>query len=223
MSDIQGDSFASAHEIETPYQNTAYINYAKDYDFYKFVPTVSGTYKMYTEGSLDTYGHLYNSSQSQLTYNDDAGDGTNFLISYSLTAGQTYYLKARAYSTTRTGAYTIHIINAESNSTASYTSGVIYPISISAQNIEDVSDKTFCIEYDSSKFEVYDLCAFTEYQDKDEGYISGTGIKILKTSNGEIRFSVDNEFEVSSFSGIVNIIRLKAKTTGSHNINVRVQ
>ncbi len=64
---------------------------------YKFTPSTSGTYYFYSTGSYDTYGYLYDANGSQLTYNDDAGAGSNFLISYSCTANTTYYIKARSY------------------------------------------------------------------------------------------------------------------------------
>ena len=67
------------------------------YVYLKFVPETSGTYYFYSTGSKDSYGVLCNASDSSLTYNDDAGAGNNFLMSYSCTAGSTYYVKARAY------------------------------------------------------------------------------------------------------------------------------
>ena len=41
---------------------------------------------IYTEGTTDTRGYLYNSSRAQLAYNDD-NDGINFAIKYSLVKG----------------------------------------------------------------------------------------------------------------------------------------
>lgn len=166
---------------------------------------------------------MYNSAQSQIAYNDDSGAVNNFLISYDLTAGQTYYLKVRAYSSTKTGTYTINIVNAESNSSASYTAGNIYSVKITASNVENAAQKIFCLEYDSSKFDIYDLCGFTPNCDTEEGSIQGTGIKILKASDGEIRFTVEDELNLKLISGVVNVVRLKAKTTGIHNINVRIK
>ena len=75
----------------------------------KFVPSTSGTYLFYSTGSSDTYGILYNSSGSQLTSNDDSGDGNNFLISYSLTSGTTYYIGVRYYSSSYSGTIPLTI------------------------------------------------------------------------------------------------------------------
>ena len=73
-------------------------NNTNNYKYYAFVPLVSGSITIYTTGSLDTYGYLYNSSKSQLTHNDDDGEGNNFSITYSVTAGTLYYIVPCGYS-----------------------------------------------------------------------------------------------------------------------------
>ena len=67
------------------------------YKYYAFVPLVSGSITLYSTGSSDSYGYLYNSSKSQLTYNDDGGSNNNFSITYSVTAGTLYYVAPCAY------------------------------------------------------------------------------------------------------------------------------
>lgn len=67
--------------------------------YYAFVPLVSGSVTIYTNGGMsDTYGFLYNSNKSQLTYDDDGGDGNNFKITYTVTAGTLYYVWPAGYS-----------------------------------------------------------------------------------------------------------------------------
>ena len=66
---------------------------------FKFVPSTTGTYVFETQGGYDTYATLYNSSVSSLSSNDDGGVGYNFKISKQLTAGQTYYIDIKIYST----------------------------------------------------------------------------------------------------------------------------
>ena len=70
---------------------------SSSYRYYAFVPLVSETITIYTTGSSDTYGYLYNSSKSQLTYDDDDGSNNNFSISYAVTAGTLYYIRPCAY------------------------------------------------------------------------------------------------------------------------------
>lgn len=82
---------------------TSFTINANDTTFYQFVPEQTGTYRFYTIVTDDTYGYLQDANKSALTSNDDGGYGTNFMISYNLTAGQTYYVGARYYDTTKTG------------------------------------------------------------------------------------------------------------------------
>ncbi len=74
-----------------------------------FIPTHSGEYIFYTEGSSDTYGYLLDADKNQLTYNDDGGSGNNFRMTYNLTAGSTYYIGAGYYSDNSSGYITLVI------------------------------------------------------------------------------------------------------------------
>ena len=67
-------------------------------------PGVSGTYVFEsTNTSGDPVGFLYNSARSELSYNDDGGEGHNFKITYDLSANTTYYLGVRFYSASSSG------------------------------------------------------------------------------------------------------------------------
>ena len=63
-----------------------------------FVPLVSGNITITASGSYDTFGVLYNSEMVALAQDDDnASDGSNFLIVYNVTAGEPITL-AREHS-----------------------------------------------------------------------------------------------------------------------------
>ncbi len=69
-----------------------------------FVPLVSGNITITSSGEYDTFGTLYNAEMVALVQNDDgAADGINFHIVYNVTAGETYYIGARAFSSTTIG------------------------------------------------------------------------------------------------------------------------
>ena len=78
--------------------------------WYKFTPSTTAYYTVYTSGSLDTVGYLYDSNCNQLDYDDDDGSGLNFKIVNRLIAGQTYYIKARAFGG-NTGYFNIVVTN----------------------------------------------------------------------------------------------------------------
>ena len=78
---------------------TAEITEAGQVIYYRFVPNMDGVYCVYSSVDHDdTYGYLYDASWNEIAANDDGGDGTNFLITASLTAGDTYYVGVRYYN-----------------------------------------------------------------------------------------------------------------------------
>ncbi|MBO7149358.1 MAG: InlB B-repeat-containing protein, partial [Clostridia bacterium] len=85
---------------------------SSNYRYYAFVPLVSGSITIYSTSSSDTYGYLFNAVKTQIAYDDDSGDGGNFSITYSVTAGQLYYIVACAYSSSVACSGTIYISGA---------------------------------------------------------------------------------------------------------------
>ena len=102
-----GTSFEKAYIMTTGQTLDAIIDTAGEYVYFVFTATESKTYTFQSNGSYDTYGYLYNSSQSQISSNDDSGDGNNFLISRSMSAGETVYIGVRMYSSSNTGTFTV--------------------------------------------------------------------------------------------------------------------
>lgn len=78
--------------------------------YFRFVPTKSGTYKIYSTGSIDSKCTLLDASGSELTTNDDGGEGNNFSITYNCVANTAYYIKAYLYSSSATGSYTLNVV-----------------------------------------------------------------------------------------------------------------
>ncbi len=75
-----------------------------------FVPLTSGNVTITSSGDYDTFGVLYDEDMVMLVQNDDGGaDGKSFHIVYNVTAGKTYYIGARAFSSTTVGTATVSI------------------------------------------------------------------------------------------------------------------
>ena len=104
---VTGSSFDSAISAIRGSSYTVNITTGGQIVYFVFRPTTSRTYTIQSTGSGDTYATLYNSSKSSITSNDDGGNGNNFLISYSMTAGETYYIAVRYYSSSTTGSFTV--------------------------------------------------------------------------------------------------------------------
>lgn len=100
------DTLSTASRI---YVNTTYawsINPAGDVDYAKFRVPSAGTFTVYTTGSMDSYGRLYNSSGSLLKSNDDQSSSNyNFKIQYEAKTAGDYYIRVNHYSRYGTGTY----------------------------------------------------------------------------------------------------------------------
>lgn len=62
------------------------------YAYYRFVAPAAGLYRFFVSSNSDAIAILYSSSWSVLTSDDDSGGGSDPLLSYSLSSGQTVYL-----------------------------------------------------------------------------------------------------------------------------------
>ncbi|MGM9682677.1 MAG: hypothetical protein ACI3XQ_03675, partial [Eubacteriales bacterium] len=107
------NSMKTAVDIALNNWTSGTIGCSGDEVWYKFVANSStahsgggaGQYTIYTQGSLDTMGYLYDSNGNLVASNDDC-NGLNFSITASLTYGATYYLKVKAWSS-KTGSYNV--------------------------------------------------------------------------------------------------------------------
>ena len=66
----------------------------------KFIPEESGTYSFTAFSDEDTCGYLYDADGDRIAMDDESGSGSNFLLTYQLTAGETYYFGAGYYDST---------------------------------------------------------------------------------------------------------------------------
>ena len=94
-----------------------------NYRYYAFVPLVSGSITIYSSSSSDTYGYLFDSNKTELTHNDDSGDGNNFKMTYNVTAGQLYYVVACAFSSSSSYTGIIYIDGASAPASGGVSSG----------------------------------------------------------------------------------------------------
>ena len=90
---------------------TITVEYENIIALVKFVPEVSAVYSFgsISDGYNNTYGYLYDADLNELTCNDDGGDNGNFLIEYSLIAGETYYFGCRLYDTYISGSFDVRL------------------------------------------------------------------------------------------------------------------
>ena len=102
---ITEEDMANAPELALWEEAESTIATGGAYVYFKILPEETCTYTMYSIGSKDTMGYLYDAGGTQLASNDDGGEGYNFQITQSLTGGETYYLGITLFS--GTGSFTV--------------------------------------------------------------------------------------------------------------------
>ena len=107
LASLDGTSFELAYIAESGQTYDVTITTGGQIVYFAFTPTTSGSFIIQSTGSGDTYGTLYSSTKSSLTTNDDGGDGNNFKITYTMTAGTTYYVAVKFYNSSTTGTFKV--------------------------------------------------------------------------------------------------------------------
>ena len=155
--DDYGNSFGFATQIYLNTEVSGRIDFGGDNDYFKFIPSQDGLYTFYTTGSLDTYGYLYNGSQSLLKSNDDSGSGNNFKIVYRLNSGNVYYIRVRAYGTTTTGSYTLWAVQGDDHpDNFNDTPKTLY-LNSSVSGVLDDSSDVDCFKFTPSTSGTYKI------------------------------------------------------------------
>ena len=107
LASLDGTSFEKAFIAESGQTYDVTITTGGQIVYFAFTPTTSGSFTIQSIGSGDTYGTLYSSTKSSLTTNDDGGSGSNFKITYTMTAGTTYYVAVKFFSSSTTGTFKV--------------------------------------------------------------------------------------------------------------------
>lgn len=116
-----------------------------------FTPDSDGTYAFYSYNSnFDVSGYIYDSNMTLLKYDDDSGEGDNFRVQYTLTAGTKYYLKSEVYSVSATGTYSIKVIKLVDATSISFAVGSNFTSYVGATKRFEITYTPFeSIEADS--------------------------------------------------------------------------
>lgn len=84
------------------------LNNSNDANWFRFRGNPDTTYYIYSSGSLDTKGYIYEDNGSTELFNDDdGGDGTNFSLTFTPSRSAHYKLKVEGYNGA-TGSYTLN-------------------------------------------------------------------------------------------------------------------
>ncbi len=150
-----GASFISALEVTPDVPILGYIGHiggeSGDKEYFTFTLDNSADVWITTVGELDTYGELYDSSQSRIAYQHDGGFEGNeeaFLIMESLEAG-TYYLMVRSNISSSgpdeddTGLYTLYVNTVPDHGSSASTATSVDLHTVLAGNISSATDEDY--------------------------------------------------------------------------------
>ena len=117
---------SAINAIEDEANELVFTNGENQYVWYKFIPSQTATYYIYSTGDIDVGATLYNSMLDGLQTNDDFGSDVNYLIQYDLLAGEPYYLRTNYGDGLIIGEYTIYF----STQAPSFLEGTSYDLAI---------------------------------------------------------------------------------------------
>ena len=80
---------------------------------YTFVPEFSGWYAFSSSGEYNTCATVFDADGEEIAYNDDDGDGNNFMLKFYAEENETYYLRSQMLSD-GTGSFTVSLIESQS-------------------------------------------------------------------------------------------------------------
>ena len=106
----------AATAVQIPGLNNLYLQAGKA-EFFKFTAPSNGYFTVYTSGSTDTYGYLYEGQSAagsagtiylkEISHNGDAWGGINCRFGGNLTANKTYYIMICGEEATSSGSYNL--------------------------------------------------------------------------------------------------------------------
>ena len=97
----------STAEVD-PSTTTSTIDPAGDSDYFQFTLASAQGVVIYTTGSTNITGSLYNAHGALLTTDENSGDGDNFRIERMLDMG-TYFIEVKGDTSSITGSYTLRV------------------------------------------------------------------------------------------------------------------
>ena len=97
------DDFAEAPVIALDTETNVSYDGTELSGAFKFTPESSGRYRFCSSGEADTYADIVGEDGRTIASDDDGGDGSNFNVKFTASAGSVYYLLSRTYNAAEIG------------------------------------------------------------------------------------------------------------------------
>jgi hypothetical protein len=216
-----GDSVESANTISENIWYTNSLNSSNRY-FYRVNVESDAEFIFMTSGESDTYGTLYSSTNEKVAWDDESGEGSNFMFKTLLTAG-TYYLEVKGFSDRKdfkvkylqnASYFTGRVIDSSSNPLSS----AVITLTLPEENITTTTD-----ENGNYSFKVEGTIPSTIALTASLTSYSNSAVNIYTTDKNEF----SNNFVLSEGSSNVieidNALHHLGDDTYSGNVNSQFQ
>ena len=211
-------------EIGETYQHTGHLgaNIYYGYGLYVeeesvfFTPAENGDYRIVLSGTnMTAYFGEIGQPMDFLCYCSDAVD-----ITRTLTAGKNYQVKIIGNYNTSNCSVQISS-DAPPPETQEYIAGEEYSFAVKAENVTSFSNIVYKLEFDNTKFDIVNLCAGMYPAKTTTGTCSGQYITIQSIDSTGVTFKCTRMVPAGkAYTGVINVIKLKAKTTGEAEVKV---
>ena len=174
-------------------------------DYFQFTLASTQGIAIYTGGSTDVTGRLYNSAGTLLTADENSGDGNNFRIDRILAAG-TYLIEVDGADASVTGVYTLHIVGSSVTTVmlGSMTTGML------AAGGDDYFQFTLASDRG--------IAVYTEGSTDVIGHLyNGDGV-LLATNRDSGNFRIDRPLVPGTY--FIRVSGNTATVTGAYTLNV---
>ncbi len=197
--DRKGTGFDDAFIVKENRKYTVNATNENQYMYFEFTPSVTKKYRLYTIGSNNTYGSLYDSNQNLLKSNNDYGDSRNFCIIYELVAGQKYYIRTDVNGGTWEYSFTIEEV-------ADYHINSIFLTDKSGSALESIPAGSFfaSVSFTNDNSNGDTVIVLGQYSENNEF----CGLMYVKTKDVPAGSTIELMLPVDNTSG--NIAKLKA-------------
>ena len=124
---------ANVTSLNASSSNSAVISTGGEKKYFTFTPNKNGIYVIYSTGTSDTRVYLYDENGTQVNFNDDGGEGSNFRLEAVLAGGTKY-------------TYAVEYYNSSTTGTINFNFGLVYSVSYNAnggENAPESQDKDY--------------------------------------------------------------------------------
>ena len=220
ISDDHGDTFDTATALDNAngvVTIEGIINHVSDADVFSFTANETASYPVSfgdtTTGSIEAI--LYDENETMIG-NVQSG------IDIDLVQGQTYYVKVEHGSIQSSFVeipYSIQIGTTDKTIVFNCIDGKDIYVPFRVHDIRDFNNLVFTLKYNADDLDLIDLASQTKALEAAAGTVTGSSIVILSYTPGEITFRVNKGIsEEKTWSGVINVIKFRAKITGETSI-----